>query len=288
LGKPVGVWSYRPPHGSGEDFLHNYLGNIGIPIELSPTFPTQAGTVLLTQAAATDPKIVDRIHEHLVAGHNIVITSGLLKALQEKGIERIVEIEHTGRVAAIDKFFDGFGAGDGASLNDSDREAAPVLFPELKFFTNDSWPIIRGTAGPHGFPILLMNRYSRGVIYVLNVPENAADLYRLPQRLLTKIRGYLTQDIPARIDAPALVSLFAYDNDTYIVQSFRDEPVTVSLTLAGDNQSVENVLRNQTIVRKAATPVPPQGWHRSVEAPRSEYPFTIEPHSFELLRIKKQ
>ena len=36
LGNPVGVASYRPPHATGEDFLHNYIGNLGVPIELYP------------------------------------------------------------------------------------------------------------------------------------------------------------------------------------------------------------------------------------------------------------
>jgi len=40
LGKPIGVKSYRPYHATGEDFLHNYLGMIGIPIDLYPEFPS--------------------------------------------------------------------------------------------------------------------------------------------------------------------------------------------------------------------------------------------------------
>jgi hypothetical protein len=36
LGNPVGVASYRPPHATGEDFLHNYIGNLGVPVELYP------------------------------------------------------------------------------------------------------------------------------------------------------------------------------------------------------------------------------------------------------------
>ena len=85
LGKPVGVKSYRPFHATGEDFLHNYLGMVGIPIDLRPAFPEDADTVLLTQSAAFDPKIVDKIERHLRKGKNAVITSGLLEALQGKG-----------------------------------------------------------------------------------------------------------------------------------------------------------------------------------------------------------
>ena len=42
LGKPIGIQSYKPFQSSGEDFTHNFLGNIGIPIDLHPEFPTNA------------------------------------------------------------------------------------------------------------------------------------------------------------------------------------------------------------------------------------------------------
>ncbi len=39
LGNPIGIKSYRPPHATGEDFLHNFLGMVGIPIDLYPIVP---------------------------------------------------------------------------------------------------------------------------------------------------------------------------------------------------------------------------------------------------------
>ena len=85
LGKPIGIPSYRPCHALGEDFLHNYFGMMGIPIELHPEFPTNAPLVLLTQAAAADPDIVAKIKKQLVDGKSVVITSGLFRALRGKG-----------------------------------------------------------------------------------------------------------------------------------------------------------------------------------------------------------
>jgi hypothetical protein len=78
-----------------------------------------------------------------------------------------------------------------------------------------------------------MNRYSRGVLYVLAIPDNMGDLYQLPQGVTNVIRKYLLADFPVRIDAPSRVSLFAYDNGSYIVQSFLPTPVLVNITLAG-------------------------------------------------------
>ena len=49
LGNPIGIANYKPYQSDGEDFLQNYLGNIGIPIEMTPNFPTGANLVLLTE-----------------------------------------------------------------------------------------------------------------------------------------------------------------------------------------------------------------------------------------------
>jgi hypothetical protein len=102
LGKPIGIASYKPYQSSGEDFLHNYLGNVGIPIELSPNFPKGADVALLTQAAAKDPRIVDEIKGNLLAGKAVFITSGLLSArCRARGIEDILEVRDTGRKVAL-------------------------------------------------------------------------------------------------------------------------------------------------------------------------------------------
>lgn len=286
LGHPVGIAAYRPPYGVGEDFLHNYLGNIGIPIEMSASFPTEARTVLLTEGASVDPEIVTRIHEALSAGHNVVITSGFLAAMQDRGIDSIVELDVTGRVAAIDRFIDGYGAGAGTSLNSASGDDPAVLFPEIRFYTNDSWPIVRGVANARGFPIMLMNRYSRGIVFVLNIPDNPSDLYNLPQPLLTRLRHYVQGDFPIRLDAPALVSLFAYDNDTFIVHSFRDAPTDVSVAVSGEGLRLTNALTGAEI---AALPPPPavQNWRSIPEAPRMTFPLRLEPHSYQVLRITR-
>ena len=40
LGKPMGVKSYKPIHSSGEDFINDFLGMCGIPVEMTPNFPS--------------------------------------------------------------------------------------------------------------------------------------------------------------------------------------------------------------------------------------------------------
>jgi hypothetical protein len=232
LGNPVGVASYRPPHGTGEDFLHNYIGNLGVPIELSPQYPAGAKTILLTRSAAADPGIIAKVKTSLQGGAKVIVTSGLVEALQGKGFEDLAEWQVTGHTISIDRYFDGFGAGNGTELKEAGK-AKPVLFPEVRFYTNDSWGIIRGVASAKGFPIVLMNNYSKGTLYLWTVPQNFGDLYELPRPMVTRIKEYLFPDAPVRIDSPDRVALFTYDNGAFIVENYRDDAAKVGITRKG-------------------------------------------------------
>src|SRR5208337_1673622 len=135
LGKPIGVKTYKPFHSSGEDFLPSYLGMIGIPIDIVPEFPAGAPTVLLTEQAKFDPDIVGKIKKQLAGGNDVVITSGLLKTLQGKGLGDIVELEYTGQTVSA-REFQGFRLG-GANKAESD-----ILIPQIRYATNDAWEIV--------------------------------------------------------------------------------------------------------------------------------------------------
>ena len=288
LGNPIGIANYKPYQSVGEDFLQNYLGNIGIPIEMTPNFPSDANMVLLTESAKYDPDIVKKIEGQLTAGKSVVITSGLLRALQDKGIKDVAEWEDTGRVLSIHDFLNGFGAGNGASLNDPKHDNPAVLFPEIRFYTNDSWGIVRGVAGAKGDPILLMNRYSKGVIYLLTIPENQSDLYNLPQGVITQIKQYLQRNFPVQIDSPPLVSLFAYDNNAFVVESFRSTRAPVNITLPGAEVKLRDLTTGKLIVGHQPPPAPTdrRGRRRYEEPAQMIFPVQIEPHSYKAYRIE--
>jgi hypothetical protein len=271
LGTPIGIASYKPYQSTGEDFLHNYLGMIGIPIDLHPEFPADAKTVLLTESAKFDPAIVSKIKEHLEKGGNVVITSGLLRALQGKGIEQIVELRATGSVLKVTDYWGAYGAGSGASLG----ATAEILIPEIAFQTNDAWPVVRGTANGRGAPLVIMDRYSKGNLYVLTIPENPSDLYELPQPVLTAIRQYVMRDFPVEIDAPSKVSLFAYDNRTLVVESYRDQPAQVTVSVLGNFSKLRNLTTGAVVEGKAAASR--KGSHAEL---RTEFHIEVAPHSF--------
>ena len=271
LGKPIGIASYKPYHSTGEDFLQNYLGMIGIPIEMRPDFPSDAHTILLTEQAAFDPDVVSKIRTHLEQVGDVVITTGLLKQLQGKGIEQIADIQMTGNILRVNEFWGGYGAGSGAALGKN----SDMLVPEISFLTNDAWPIVRGTANGRGAPMLLMDRYSKGILYVLTIPENANDLYTLPQPVLTAIRRYLLFGFPFLIDAPSKVSLFAYDNGSFVVESFLDVPAEIKVSTDKNLPRLRNLITHEQV--EGETSYTGRGPHRTA---RREFHFTIQPHSF--------
>jgi hypothetical protein len=270
LGNPTGIPTYRPANASSaEDFLPNYLGNVGIPIALTARFPHDAQTILLTQASAADPDVLNKVKRQLEAGKVVFVTSGFVKATQDpkrkdRGFQDLVEVYATGNQVLLNDYYNGYGAGNGASLRD-DPKVAPrdVLFPELHYFTNDAWPIIRGVAGARGFPVLLMNRYSKGILYVLSIPSNIGDLYSIPPGVMNSVKTYLMADAPVRIEGPAGVSLFTYDNGAYVIQSFRDTATTVKV--------VKHAVAGTA--RPAAETVPGAGRDTVTEV-------VIPPHSF--------
>ena len=261
--------SYKPYHSSGEDFLHSYLGMIGIPIELTPELREANVVTLLNESARFDPTIVSRIQKQLVAGRNVVITSGLLSALQGKGIEQIVDLEVSDKKVATRRF------GDFRNVFEGTKE---ILLPQLRYATNDSWEELTALDGANGYPLLHHADYANGRLYVLTIPDNFSDLYALPDQALDRIRRVVTKGLPVRLQGPSRVALFAYDNDTFIVHSFLEHHATVEVVVAGGSAQLDEL----TVGARASR------WAPSGVARDGETVFTIdlEPHTYRAFRRK--
>ena len=284
LGNPIGIASYKPWHSTGEDYLHNYLGMIGIPVDLRPAFPTNASLVLLTECAKFDPEIVTKIKGQLRAGKSVVITSGLLRALQDQGIEDIAEIHCTDRKFLAHQYAGGFGAGNFSALDGPGQ--TDILFPEVDFLTNDSWALVRAEANGGGFPLLLLNRYSRGLLYVLTIPDNFNDLYALPPEVTAAIKNFVMRGFPARLDGPAQVALFAYDNGAFIAENFSSLSAEVQISTLGNATKLTNLVTGEVIAGKLP---PPPGWNWQNEASETRVSFAthLPPHSYAVFTMDK-
>ena len=284
LGNPIGIASYKPYQSTGEDFLHNYFGMIGIPIDLHPVFPTNANLVLLTESAKFDPDIVAKIKARLVAGKSVIITSGLLRALQGKGIEDIVEVQYTDRKVLAHQYSSSFGAGNGQAMGGETN--SDVLFPEIDFLTNDAWALVRALANGRGYPLLLMDRYGKGILYIWTIPDNFNDLYRLPAPVTAAIKNYVMQGFPMRLDGPSQVALFAYDNHTCIVESYLPVETDATVSVTGEFTQLKNLVTGEMI--SGQTPVQDQERRRrEVRENRTSFTVHLPPHSYSVFAAEK-
>lgn len=272
LGTPTGIASYRPPHATGEDFLHNYLGMVGIPIDLRPEFPAEADPILLTESAKHDAAIVEKIEAALRAGKTVTITSGLLAALQDRGIQQIVEWRTPGKRVLADEFY---------RRGRIFRGTTKILLPQIEYFTNDSWEIVGAHA--NGSPLLLQAAYSRGTLNALAVPDNPADLYQLPAEVLALLRETIAPAAPVRIEAPAQVALFTYDNDTLIVESFLPEPVAIHIVAGERFAHLRDLTTGERIVgTRRETPA---GRGTPADS-RSVFDVPLRPHSYRAFALE--
>jgi uncharacterized membrane protein YgcG len=121
-----------------------------------------------------------------------------------------------------------------------------LLLPQMRYFENDSWPAINFETAQSGYPMAIRAAYGKGTFYVLAVPDDFADIYRLPQSVLTQIRSLLGRDIFVNLDGPDHVSLFAYDNRTFIVQNFQSQPVTTRVSVVRAT-ALHDLLNDQMI-----------------------------------------
>ena len=238
LGNPVGLVSYKPYHSSGEDFLQNYLGMIGLPMDMHPQFLSDRQQILLTEQAAKDPQIVDKIKAQLKKGGDVIITTGLLKAIREK-IADVCEL-YCGDLKAIVNDFGWFGK--------SERE---FIIPQVKYFTNDAWEVVSAgrplSGGVSGYPILLRDTYSKGMLFVLTVPDDFGNLYDFPAGALNVIRRAMSKDVGAYIEGPSKVALFPYDNKTLVVENFNDEAVSLRVVINTKVGALRNLLTGEEL-----------------------------------------
>lgn len=253
LGNPIGLASYKPYHSSGEDFLQNYLGMIGLPMDMYPQWQERQ-QILLTQQAAKDPQIVEKIKGQLKKGGDVIITTGLLKAIKEQ-LADVCEL-YCGDLKAIVNDFGWFGK--------SERE---FIIPQVKYFTNDAWEVVSAgrplNGGVSGYPILLRDTYSKGMLFVLTIPDDFGNLYDYPAGALNVIRRAMSKDVGAYIEGPSKVALFPYDNKTLVIENFNDEAVTLRVVINQEVSSLRNLMTGDQL-KPATLPQTRPMWGRNL------------------------
>jgi hypothetical protein len=131
--------------------------------------------------------------------------------------------------------------------------------------------------------VLHRAQYSKANLYVLTIPDNFSDLYQYPAEVLNRIRTVITQDLDIRIEGPSQVSLFYYDNGTFIAESFLPEPVKINIVSKQPVASITDLLTNEVITGSDVSN--PYLRNRQTSAERT-FEITIKPHSYRVFRYK--
>jgi hypothetical protein len=129
-----------------------------------------------------------------------------------------------------------------------------MSLPILRHLENDTWPSINFNTASFAYPMVVgaerSTTYGGGTFYVLAVPDDFADLYRLPPAVLNQIRSLFNRNMPISLDAPDHVALFPYDNHTFIVQNFQNQPVNARVSVTQATR-IRDLLTDQTIAASA-------------------------------------
>ena len=99
------------------------------------------------------------------------------------------------------------------------RGIKPISLPVAEFRNNSTWAVVKAANGEESYAILLRDDYMDGHLWTLAVPDAYPDLYAIPAEALSRIR----QAVPVEgvwLEGPARISLFMYDNDTFVVYPY--------------------------------------------------------------------
>ncbi|HAV91373.1 MAG TPA: permease [Eubacterium sp.] len=208
VGNPTGVATYIPYESSGENHIEMRLGMIGIPIEATPNFPSNKKNILLTGSSAYDKDVVKKLSEYVKNGGEAVITTGFLKKCgDELRAAGLTEAMLTDRKINVTRYQ---MTGDWAGYID---DVKPIIFPEIVHGNNESWSLLNGGDGDYHTSLVLMSTYGKGRIFIVSIPDNQADIYRIPRPANDVLKRIVRTDTYA---SGKDFSMFTYDDGSMI------------------------------------------------------------------------
>ncbi len=248
-GQPVGTAVWEPFDAEGEDQLCSYLGMCGAALELTPSFPEKAPAILLTQRAACVPDAVEKLEAYVAGGGTAIITVGFLRETYDRRIRDMTSVRLTNRHVSGSRYMIDFCDYDYAGIRYA-QGTERVLFEALDYKTNATWADILMLSGEDNFPVLTEDFYGSGRLLILNVPENFADLYRLPAEVIGAVNSVLAAGQPFYLSAEPKWSLIRYDNDVCCLHSFRPMLSHAEIVVRGDCGGLQD-LETGTVYRGA-------------------------------------
>lgn len=231
-GKPTGVAVWEPFGAEGEDQLCSYLGMCGMTLELMPDFPENAPAVIMTRRTACMPDAMEKLEKYVREGGRAIVTAGFVRDMYDKGIQDMTSVRLTNRHVLGERYMIDLCDFDYAAVRHAEGKEK-ILFEVLDYKTNATWADILVAAGEDNFPVLTEDFYGKGRLLILNVPENFADLYKLPGEVISALNKQVSAGQPVYFASEPKMSLIAYDNGTYCLHSFRPMGSVARLVVRG-------------------------------------------------------
>jgi hypothetical protein len=97
----------------------------------------------------------------------------------------------------------------------------------------------------------------------------------------------LLRDLYARIESPGDVSLFVYDNDAFIVESFLPESTDIRISLDPRFTKIQELTTGEEFSGKPGGATGGFGGFGTSGAKRTIFPVKIKPHSYRVFCAKQ-
>ena len=215
LGNTIGIPCYIPDKSQGEDNLHDFLGMNGFPIVTTPFFPENADTVLLTASSAYDKDIVSKLEKFVANGGKAIVTNGFVLETLDKGLKALTSVRFRGRRVSTKDF-----VMEKHNRWTSVTGPEEISFPLMEFRNNSTWgALCKGLKNEESYTLLSRDTYGDGQMMMMVVPDEYATIRNLPVEVLNRLRKEFELN-GITYEGPANISLFAYDNDTFVLYNY--------------------------------------------------------------------
>jgi len=86
------------------------------------------------------------------------------------------------------------------------------------------------------------------------------------------------------IEGPANVSIYVYDNNTCVVESFLPNPVEINVITTKDYKKLTDLQTNETITGTSRSPQ--RMWFQPKDNGTNAFAITLKPHSFRVFKFE--
>ena len=214
-----------------------------------------------------------------------MVTTGFFREMYDQGIKDLTSVRLTGRHVIGNEYMI-----DHSNYTNTHfcKGAENVLFEILSYKTNATVSDVTLIAGEHNFPIMTEDNYGKGRFFILNVPENYADLYKLPLEVIRAINKHLSMGQDLYLGCSPKYNLFAYGNNVYGIHSFRPMMDSVQVIVRGKCKGLRDLESGKVYEACLPLPLPAcRGDATTVIDEPAEYAFEIrmQPGTYRFFEI---